>query len=377
MKLTIKAKLLSNAEQHQSLKKTMEAFNNACNYISKRAFETKTFNQVKLHHLVYREARNKFPELSSQFIVRAIAKVSDSYIAEKKTLHKFKKYSAVVYDQRLLSFKRLSIASINSVDGRLKIPFVIGQYRSLEGKSIKGQADLTFENNKFFLNVVIEFPEGTSFDPKGILGVDKGIMNIATTSDGDTFSGKQIDAVRERYSKLRQTLQRVGSKSAKRHLKKIAKKQSRFQKDINHRISKQIVAKAKGTQRAIALEDLSGIRLRQTVRKADRQRFGNWAFYQLDSFIEYKAKIAGVPVIKVDPRNTSRTCSVCGFVSQSNRKSQSIFSCNNCGFTTNADFNGAVNIALKAIVNQPIAVHAPIAIAPYLGTASPIQSLIG
>ena len=149
------------------------------------------------------------------------------------------------------------------------------------------------------------------------------------------------------------------------------KTQSRFQKDTNHKISKQIIAKAKGTQRAIALEDLSGIRLRQKVRKADKQRFGNWAFFQLDSFLGYKAKIAGVPVVYVDPRNTSHTCSICGFVSKTNRKSQSIFSCFNCGFTANADFVGAVNIASKAIVNQPFVVHLPILHAPFIGTASP------
>ena len=371
MKLTIKAKLLTIPDQHLSLKKTMEAFNNACNYISQKAFQFKIFNQVKLHYLIYYEARKQFPELSSQFIVRAIAKVSDSYIAEKKTLHKFKKYSAVVYDQRLLSFKRLSIASINSVNGRLKIPFVIGQYKSLEGKSIKGQADLTFENNKFFLNIVIEFPNGTPFDPKGFLGIDKGIVNIAVDSDGNTFSGKQIDKVRERLTKIKSALQKRGSKSAKRHLKKMGKKQSRFQKDVNHCISKKIVSIAKGTERAVVLEDLTGIRSRQNVRRADRQRFGNWAFNQLDRFIEYKAKIAGVPIICIDPRNTSRTCSVCGFVSKSNRKSQSIFSCKSCGITLDADFNGAANIASKGnLINLPIAVHAPIGIAPPLGTAS-------
>lgn len=370
MKLTIKAKLLTIPEQYQSLKKTMEVFNNTCNYISQRAFKTKTFNQIKLHHLTYREARDKFPELSSQFIVRAIAKVSDSYVAEKKRFHKFKKYSAVVYDQRLLSFKRLSIASINSVNGRLKIPFIIGQYRSLEGKSIKGQADLTFKNNKFFLNIVIEFPDGVPFNPKGFLGVDKGIVNIITTSDNIAFSGKQIDKVRERLTKLKSALQKKGTKSAKRHLKKITKKQSRFQKDTNHRISKQIVATAKGTERAIVLENLKGIRSRQKVRRVDRQRFGNWAFYQLDSFIVYKAKIAGVPVIKINPRNTSRACSVCGFISKSNRKSQSIFSCLNCGHTSHADFNASLNIASRGSVNNPIAVRVPVAIAPSLGTAS-------
>ena len=119
------------------------------------------------------------------------------------------------------------------------------------------------------------------------------------------------------------------------------------------------------------MENLTGIRSRQNVRRADRQRFGNWAFDQLDNFIDYKAKIAGVPVVYIDPRNTSRTCSVCGFVSKSNRKSQSVFSCKSCGIILNADFNGAINIALKGNpINLPIAVHVPIVNAPPLGTAS-------
>jgi IS605 OrfB family transposase len=356
MKLTIKIKLLPTKEQQSILLDTIRKFNAICNHISQKAFETKTFNQVKLHHLVYKEVRNKFG-MSAQFIVRAIAKVSDSYKVNKKSINRFKPYSAVVYDRRLVRFKNLSTASMNTIAGRQEISFTFGNYASLDKNRMCGEADLVYKHGKFFLHVVIEIPDGVPFDPKGVLGVDKGIVNIASTSDGDVFSGKQVDKVRERYSKIRQSLQKAGTKSAKRHLKKIAKKQSRFQRDTNHCISEQIVAKAKDTQRAIALEDLSGIRLRQTVRRADRQRFGNWAFYQLDSFIEYKAKIEGVPVIKVNPRNTSRNCSVCGFVSKSNRKSQSVFSCLSCGITMNADINGAVNIASKAIVNQPIVAY--------------------
>jgi predicted transposase len=276
MKLTIKAKLLTDKQQHESLLETMASFNDACNYISDIAYKNKIFSQVPLHHLAYKDTRIKFPQLASQFIVRAIAVVSDSYVKEKKTLHKFKKHSAVVYDQRILSFKRLSIASINSVSGRLKIPFIIGRYNTLAGRTIKGQADLTLENNKFFLNIVIELPGDIPYTPKGVLGIDKGIVNIATTSDRIKFSGKQIDTIRIKTAKLKSSLQKCGTKSAKRKLKKIGKKQCRFQKDYNHIISKQIVSAAKGTQRAVALEDISGIRARQTVRKTDRGRFGNW-----------------------------------------------------------------------------------------------------
>ncbi len=113
---------------------------------------------------------------------------------------------------------------------------------------------------------------------------------------------------------------------------------------------------AKGTMRALVLEDLKGIRSRVTVRHGQRERHGKWAFGQLRAFVEYKAKVAGVPVLRVDPRDTSRRCSECGHVERLNRVSQSGFRCRSCGYVENADFNAAKNIQWRAVVNQPIVV---------------------
>jgi putative transposase len=123
---------------------------------------------------------------------------------------------------------------------------------------------------------------------------------------------------------------------------------------VNHRISKQLVAKAKDTNRAIALEDLQGIRSRITVRRSQRATLHSWAFYQLRTFVEYKARRVGIPVILVDPRNTSRTCPVCGHVDKANRPNQSTFSCVFCGFAGLADHIAAINIGRRDVVNQPI-----------------------
>lgn len=357
MKLTVKVKLLPTSDQKSSLLKTMEAFNDACNYISKIAWETKTFGQVGLHHLCYKYVRETY-DLSAQLTIRAIGKVCESYRTDKKTLHVFKKYSALVYDQRILSFRGLDTVSILSLDGRFKIPIVYGEYAELHRRLIRGQADMIYNKGDLFLCLCVEVPDGTPIEPKGTIGIDFGICNLATSSDGDNFSGKEVDAVREKSTTIKKKLQKRGSKSAKRHLKKLSGKEARFKRNTNHIISKKIVSKAKDTSRAIALEDLKGFNGRNTVRKAERERFGKWAFNQLRSFIEYKAKLAGVLVIIVNPRNTSRTCSVCGCVSKRNRKSQSIFSCIDCGTTLNADYNAAKNIALLGSVNSRIAVHA-------------------
>jgi len=149
----------------------------------------------------------------------------------------------------------------------------------------------------------------------------------------------------------------TGSKSAKKHLKRIRQKQSRFSRDTNHVISKRLVATAAHSRKALALEDLKGIRDRaETVfgrgnKSACRQMrwlMGNWAFDQLRQFLSYKAEAAGIPLVSVDPRNTSRTCSRCGHCEKANRKSQAKFLCLQCGFETNADSNAAVNIGVRA-----------------------------
>ena len=352
LKLTVKVKLLPTADEKQSLLKTMERFNQACDYISKVAFENKKFGQVDLHHLCYREVRDTF-NLASQFTVRAIGKVSESYRANKKTLHKFKKLSAIVYDDRLLSFSNLSIASILTVDGRRKIPVIFGEYAKLEQKRILKQADMMYSKGNFFLCLVIDLPDGSKIEPKGYLGVDMGIVNLASTSDEKHFSGKDVDNVRIKIHTLKKALQAKGTKNAKRHLKKLSGRERRFKRNTNHSISKQIVSIAKGTQQAIGLEDLKGFRV--TVTKAQRERFGKWSFDELRGFIEYKAQIEGIPVIAVDPRNTSRTCSCCGHCDKANRKSQSEFVCKVCHFSINADFNAAINISVRASVNVPIA----------------------
>lgn len=353
---TVKIKLLPSAEQRQQLLATMHRFNEACNFASKVAWENKAFGQVRLHKLCYYAIRSNFG-LSAQFAVRVIGKVTESYKVDKKRLHTFKPTGAVVLDDRLLSFHGLDTASILTVDGRIKVPMIVGDYQKgvMSGRRIRNQADLVLVDNTFYLLLAVELPDGAPIETKDFLGVDLGITNLAADSDGETYSGGQVNGLRRRYAKLRAKLQKKGTKSAKRLLKKRRHKEQRFVRDVNHCISKRLVAKAKGTGRGIALEDLTGIRDRVTVRKAQRRSHHSWAFYQLRSFIEYKARLAGVPVVLVDPRNTSRTCPECGTIDKRNRPDRDHFHCVSCGFAGPADTIAAVNVRRRAVVNQPYA----------------------
>jgi IS605 OrfB family transposase len=194
------------------------------------------------------------------------------------------------------------------------------------------------------------------------VGIDTGVTNIATDSDGTIHTNEAIERTRQRQQSLRSSLQSRGSLSAKRHLRKLSGKQRRFQKDTNHVLSKRIVAKAKHTKRGIALEDLTHIHQRTRVRgKEQRAKHSNWSFAQLRTFLTYKAKLAGIPVILVDPRYTSQRCFVCGHTEKGNRKNQSEFLCRACGHTTHADVNAAKNISRAAFI-RPIVSDVPISI---------------
>src|SRR5262249_53169310 len=149
-------------------------------------------------------------------------------------------------------------------------------------------------------------------------------------------------------------LQQVGTRSAHRKLRKLSGKQRRYQTHQNHIISKRLVNAAQRTKRAIALEDLNGIRSRTRVKKSQRNRHTNWAFSQLREFVNYKAAQVGVTVIAVNAKYTSQTCSQCGHREKANRKSQSEFVCQFCHFSTNADYNAALNIRFRAVSSQPL-----------------------
>jgi IS605 OrfB family transposase len=352
MKQTLMIKIAPTNEQYNNLLQTVERFNEACNYIAEIAFELRTANKMRLQKVIYREIRERFA-LSAQLTIRAISKVCEAYKRNETIKPAFKPHGAIVYDQRILSWKGLDKVSILTLQGRQLIPIRIGAYQKARLDRKMRQTDLILRDGTFYLATVVDAPEPTPDEPDDFLGIDLGIVNIAADSDGEVYSGGQVNGLRKRHAKLRSKLQSNGSKQAKRLLKKRSKKEHRFAANINHIISKRVVEKAKGTHRGIALENLRGIRERMVIRKSQRRQQHSWAFYQLRQFIEYKARLAGVLVKLVDPRNTSRTCPVCGCVDKRNRPSQSKFLCISCGYSSLADINAAVNIGRRASVNMP------------------------
>ena len=164
MKLIMKVKLLPTTEQKVSLIKTIETFNKACNYISQIAYKEKSYGEIKLYYLCYKIVRDTFG-LPAQFTVRAISKVNESYRSDRKGPHVFEKHSAIIYDQKLVSFRNLTTSYMLTVDGRINVPIVFDSYAELRQRRAVGRADLVYQDGDFFLYPVIELPI-TSFPPR-------------------------------------------------------------------------------------------------------------------------------------------------------------------------------------------------------------------
>ncbi len=341
---TVQCKLKPTEEEWTILKKTTESFASACNYILKISQNKKTTNRFKLQTFCYKKVREKF-HLTANLTIRSIGRVSQS-IKKKPRKIRFFKAISVDYDQRIFSYNsHKEQVSLSTIKGRLKIFLNLGNYQRY---LLKDQspifAVLVYKKRKkeFYINMVLS-KEISQISKKGNpVGIDLGINNIATCSNGLRFSGKQAQHTRRHCQEIRSSLQAKGTKSAINTLRRLSGKERRWMASLDHVISKRIVESLKQGE-YIVMEKLKGIREKTKVKRNQRYIHKSWTFQQLQSFIEYKALEMSIPIVYIDPRNTSKTCSRCGKIGNRLRH---FFSCS-CGYRNHADFNASYNISSK------------------------------
>ena len=405
MRQVVQVRLEADAAQLDALTRTLIACNETANLVSTIADSHRVFRGRDLRAISYAQAR-QHAGLGSQVAQSCIRKVADGYATLRANLRngrygkpgstrrqkveaspiRFRASAAQPFDDRCLSWVHDAdsdtggVVSIWTVDGRLKDlrftgdPDQIALLRSYRS----GETDLVIRRRRrgggvlvAYLIATVELPDppvrtGEHLqNTDGWIGVDLGIENIAVTSDRPlaaelmtTYGAGAPDGAagcgsvkdrRTRNRELRHKLQAKNTTSAKRLLRKRARKEARFAADVNHQISKRIVAEAERTGRGIAVEELTGIRERVRLRKLQRATHASWAFAQLGAFLTYKAARAGVPIVQVDPAYTSQRCTRCGHIDKRNRTSQAQFVCRACGYTAeHADILGADNIAHRA-----------------------------
>ena len=358
--ITSKIQIYPTDEQVEKLTTTMVEVRKALNYISKYVFNNNCLNQKKINEDTYYFLRNTY-NLKSQMAQSVMKTVIAKYKANKSNGHDFNlvQFKKLEYD--LVWNRDYSITkgmfSVNSLGGRLKIPFETkGMEKYFDGSYKFGTAKLVFKFNKYFLHIPMtkDYPKTTPFEINKIVGIDLGINFLATCYDsfGKTtfYNGKQVKAKRGHYKILRKQLQETGTKSAKRKIKSIGSRENRYCSDINHQITKALIEKY-GANTLFVLEDLTNVRnSTEKININNRYISVSWAFYQFRQLLEYKAQINGSMVIAVNPKYTSQTCPKCGHIEKSNRdKKRHIFCCKKCNYQSNDDRIGAMNLYRKGI----------------------------
>ncbi|GAA1462379.1 transposase [Nocardiopsis exhalans] len=373
MKLTVQVKLTPDAVQAPVLERTLATINEAANQVSAQAFARFGLRASirGLRSLCYGQLKDQ--GFGAQVAQHIIKRVVDAYSTLRGNIRAgnlgpegskrrakakskpivFREHSAHTMDDRCLSWNYDSrTVSVWTLDGRMKTLSFTCSPRTLKQlvDQRQGESDLVCRGGKWFLLATIEEPEPEVFEPEDWVGVDRGIVNLATTSDGSNHQGRRLGRYRRWQARKRTELQAKRTRSAARRAKRRAKKEARYATHLNHKIAKNVVAVAQRTTRGIALEELQGIRGRVTVPRDQRARLSSWPFHQLGAFLAYKAQRAGVPLIEVDPAYTSQMCPAlwCGHTGRGNRRTRDYFLCCRCGFAGPADEVAAVNVRARA-----------------------------
>ena len=363
MQRTVKVKLSLSIEEQARLVKLMSRCADIFNAHVDWAFNNKLYNKNKVHQALYASITEQFPEIPTGLIQSVRDTAMESVKALKfKFKPRKKPTSAIRYDKRTITLRgqKLTFSCIGKrIKTQIKIPRF--QQEIADGWKFCG-ATICVKNKRFYANLVFSTDTPTIKQSNKVIGIDRGIHHLAVLSDGTKYSGRSIRDNKRRYLYLRSALQKKGTPSAKRKLKKVSGREMRFVRDVNHCITKKIV---QGSYDIFVLEKLTGIG-KKNRGKVLNKRIKGWSFYQFEQFLQYKAEAMGKQVIFVDARYTSQKCFACGNIDKASRK-RSQYKCVACGYCEHADINAAKNIRglctlsiiersmEQAVVNQPIA----------------------
>lgn len=361
MTVTAKIQIIVNDEERSFLEKTMIQYRNACNYVSEYIYKTHDLSQASLNKVLYLDLRDRFDlksQMAQSVLKTVIARYKTILETQKEWIRpSFRKSQYDLVWNRDYSLNK-GIFSVNTLHGRLKLKYHSkGMDKYFDRDTYRfGTACLVCKQNKYYLHIPVTFDvkECELNSICNVVGIDRGINFVVATYDSKHktgfVSGKTIKQKRAHYSKLRKQLQLRRTPSSRKRLKAIGQRENRWMQDVNHCISKALVgSNPKNT--LFVLEDLTNIRSStERVRLKDRYVSVSWSFYDLEQKLTYKAGMNQSKVIKVDPHYTSQCCPMCGHIDKSNRnKKIHLFKCKTCGYSSNDDRIGAMNLYRKGI----------------------------
>ncbi|WP_204121331.1 MULTISPECIES: RNA-guided endonuclease InsQ/TnpB family protein [Levilactobacillus] len=379
---TIKLRLYPDTNQAEQFLAMSQEYQRLANIVSQWIFDHEfQLSWLKINHQLYKQLRQE-SSLNSQMVQSVFRTVVARYktVQEQMKQHSYrckneeKKWVQVPRDLNWLvqpiQFRRpqadlVRQSNYSFVDSMREISITtLGKRTKLEctNKGFEkyftenwklGTAKLVHNRGKWFLHIGIT-KEVSDFDTKDnpkVVGIDRGLRFLATAFDNEGktlfFDGQKILRRRKKFLEIRRQLQSKGTKSAKKKLKQLAQRENRWMTDVNHWLAKTLVA-AYGSHTLFVLEDLTNVTFNtDDLPKSLRNSHRSWAFFQLESFLTYKAQAIQSAVLKVSPAFTSQRCPKCGLVEKTNRHHDTHeYWCKQCQYRCNDDRLGAMNIEM-------------------------------
>ena len=378
---TVKLRISVTPEQIAMFRQTTEQYRQACNFVSQYIFGNAfDLAYLSLNNALYADIRSQFglkSQMAQSAIKTTIAKYKTvkeqlfqnpyRYKDEKGNWHSITKtlewlwkpvffgrpQADLVRDRDYNFVDGGKTLSINTLGGRVKCPFFGDHFAAyLDGSYDLGTAKLVELNGLWYLHIPVTkvVEDFKKENVRHVVGIDRGLRFLAVSYDeqGKTkfISGKKIAAKRRKFQEVRRQLQSKGTKSAKRRLKAISGRENRWMSDVNHQISKTLVRRY-GENTLFVIEDLTGVSFEESnLSRGKTQNYAlrSWSFYQLEQFLNYKARENKSEVLKVSAKYTSQRCPKCGTIRKENRDHNNHFYSCQCGYKSNDDRVGAMNI---------------------------------
>lgn len=365
MMRSVKIQLDLDEIQTESVKLTCLEFNKAYSIAANNCIEQKSSNYYNINKISYYTQKEQCNNLPSAIIQSATKSACGNYKTCKKNIRKYsmERKSMSYLIECLTMTLRGNQLTFSTVNKRVKTIINIPEWFDLRYPEKKLRSGIVKYNNGN-ISVILQYaiPDIDKRAIGDIVGLDRGMYQIVSTSDGRNYSSKKVRAIKRKMLYNRRCLQKKGTPSAKRKLKRLSGKEQRFVRDINHCISKKLANDS--SVQIYVLEDLKDIK-NQNKGRILNQRFNGWSYHQLEEFLRYKCEEKGIEIVKVSAKYTSQRCNQCGMINKSNRH-KNHYICS-CGYHEHADINAAKNIrdryisqllkVEQAVFNQPNGLH--------------------
>jgi len=301
--------------------------------------------RLKLRNRIYKELRERYGVVS--YFPYSVTEVAWSIVKKHKHWHRkpHAKRLMLKLDSGSYSLNYSILSLPSGKRERLLVPLQYGEYQRsfLMDKTLK-RGSVTMTDSLIMITFSKEVPTsepsrkvGYDLNEKSIVGSDETRHDLSEVARIHTLYGVRRCMFYERHAHDRRLKKKFASSS---------REKERVSQEL-HRVSTLIVEKARANKEAIVLERLKGIRYAHQKGngegKTSRRRIAQWPFRQLQSYIDYKARWAGVPIEYVSPSYTSKTCHICGAINRNLKLTERSWQCP-CGAMLDRDLNAAINI---------------------------------